>query len=102
MIPLADIDLRHEIPVKEYTDFVNHQRRARVQRIYSAKVEGRESIVTVAMYQGNGAEEVCSVLFLEMVSERFLEEWRQDIKKYMSFRPVPYSVPFPAHQFSNL
>jgi hypothetical protein len=30
--------------------------------MYSAKVDGRKSGVTVAMYQGDGAEEVSSVV----------------------------------------
>ncbi|KAJ7227972.1 hypothetical protein B0H12DRAFT_1059809, partial [Mycena haematopus] len=38
--------------------------------MYSARVEGRKSNLTVAMYQGNRAE----------------EEWRQDVAKYMSMR----------------
>ncbi|KAJ7229298.1 hypothetical protein B0H12DRAFT_231730 [Mycena haematopus] len=59
MIPLGDIDLRREIRLNN-TGVVNlGPERARARRLYSAKVEGRKSTVTVAMYQGNGAEEVC-------------------------------------------
>jgi hypothetical protein len=60
MIPLEDIDLRHEIRVDGDTGVVE---RAVVRRVYSARVEGRKSKFTVAMYQGNGAEEVCCILF---------------------------------------
>ncbi|KAF7340631.1 hypothetical protein MSAN_02135000 [Mycena sanguinolenta] len=71
MIPMGDIDLRHEIRVDNSTGVLNyHRQRAHVRRLYSAKVEGRKSTLTVAMYQGHGAE----------------EKWRQDIAKYMSMR----------------
>ncbi|KAJ7190482.1 hypothetical protein B0H12DRAFT_1172646 [Mycena haematopus] len=70
MIPLGDIDLRHEIRLKD-TGIVDYDRdRARVRRLYSAKIEGRKLTLTVAMYQGNGAE----------------EQWRKDVAKYMSMR----------------
>ncbi|KAJ7366411.1 hypothetical protein DFH08DRAFT_167291 [Mycena albidolilacea] len=69
MIPLRDIDLQHDIQVDQ--GVVAHQRRRGcVRRVYSAKVKGQKSKVTVAMYQGNGAE----------------EEWRRNIVKYMSIR----------------
>ncbi|KAJ7229320.1 hypothetical protein B0H12DRAFT_232269 [Mycena haematopus] len=73
MIPMGDIDLRHEIRVDEWTGAIsmNYQReRARIRRIYSARVKGRKSSVTVAMYQGSGAD----------------EEWRQDVAEYTSAR----------------
>ncbi|KAJ7227978.1 hypothetical protein B0H12DRAFT_1148214 [Mycena haematopus] len=71
MIPMGDIDLRHEIRVDKRTGAVNYDRhQARVRRMYSARVQGRKSALTVAMYQGNGAE----------------EEWRHDIAKYMAMR----------------
>jgi hypothetical protein len=60
MIPLGDIDLQYD------TGVIGRQRewgRPRVRRVYSAKVEGRNSNVTVAMYQGHGAEEVCPTVF---------------------------------------
>jgi hypothetical protein len=59
MIPLGDIDLQHEIG----SDFGTVDRRREhpgVRRVYSARVKGRESSVTVAMYRGDGAEEVYS------------------------------------------
>ncbi|KAF8203366.1 hypothetical protein K438DRAFT_2015123, partial [Mycena galopus ATCC 62051] len=62
MIPLADIDLQHEIRADPYRRVVYWQpERTHVRRIYIAKVEGRKS--TVAMYRGNDAE----------------EEWREDV-----------------------
>ncbi|KAJ6580611.1 hypothetical protein B0H19DRAFT_1111916 [Mycena capillaripes] len=70
MIPLGDIDLQHEIRVDNHAGIVNrHSKRARV-RVYSAKLNGQTSNMTVAMYLGNGAE----------------EEWKQDIARYMSIR----------------
>jgi hypothetical protein len=85
MIPLGDIDLRHEIG----SDFgvVDCRRgRARVRRVYTAKIEGRKSCVTVARYQGDGAEEVCPILLSEQVYNHPLQQWRQDIAKYMVVR----------------
>ncbi|KAJ7315706.1 hypothetical protein DFH08DRAFT_419117, partial [Mycena albidolilacea] len=71
MIPLGDIDLRHEIQVDSDKGVVGRQgKRICARRIYTAKVAGHKSKVTVAMYQGNSAE----------------EEWRRDIAKYMSIR----------------
>ncbi|KAF7340639.1 hypothetical protein MSAN_02135800 [Mycena sanguinolenta] len=71
MIPMRDIDLRHQIRVDECTSvaYLPQRPRACVRRIYSAKarVDGRRSNVTVAMYQGNVAE----------------EDWRQDIETYI-------------------
>ncbi|KAF7340641.1 hypothetical protein MSAN_02136000 [Mycena sanguinolenta] len=81
MIPLGDIDLRHQMRVDERVGVVDFQplERAFVRRVHSAKarIDGRKSRVTVAMYQGNGAE----------------EEWRQDIEKYMRLRQVSSTVP---------
>ncbi|KAF7340660.1 hypothetical protein MSAN_02138000 [Mycena sanguinolenta] len=73
MIPMGDIDLRHQIRVDDCTGVVCfQQQRACARRMYSAKViiAGRKSRVTVAVYQGEDAE----------------EEWRQDIAKHMSLR----------------
>jgi hypothetical protein len=62
MIPMGDIDLLEEIHL---TGIIgrHHPERTRVRRVYSAKIDGRKSGVTVAVYQGNGAEEVCCILF---------------------------------------
>jgi hypothetical protein len=61
MIPLGDIDLQREITL-DNTGVVNHRReRPRARRIYIAKIDGRQADVTVAVYQGQGAEEVCTV-----------------------------------------
>ncbi|KAF7377107.1 hypothetical protein MSAN_00129700 [Mycena sanguinolenta] len=74
MIPMGDIDLCHRIQVDECTGAVNSQphERACVRRVHSAKarIDGRTKRVTVAIYQGNTAE----------------EEWRQDIAQYMRLR----------------
>ncbi|KAJ7300930.1 hypothetical protein DFH08DRAFT_907575, partial [Mycena albidolilacea] len=75
MIPLGDIDLRHEIQVDRG---VIGRRRGQgcIRRVYSAKVQSRKSDFTVAMYQGNGAE----------------EDWRQAIAEHVSIRQVSSSV----------
>ncbi|KAJ6462911.1 hypothetical protein C8R45DRAFT_524444 [Mycena sanguinolenta] len=70
MFTIGDIDLRNEIRV----NYRGVEKQARVRRIYSARVEGRKDGLTVALYQGDSAE----------------EKWRQDIAKYMSMR---FAVP---------
>jgi hypothetical protein len=55
MIPLGDIDLQHEIRLNNRTGCV--------RRVYAARVKGRQSNMTVAMYQGHRAEEVCHPAF---------------------------------------
>jgi hypothetical protein len=60
MIPLGDIDLQREIRLDNHTGLVDHQRkRPRVRRLYTAKIDGQMSDLTVAIYQGEGAEAVC-------------------------------------------
>ncbi|KAF7377011.1 hypothetical protein MSAN_00119100 [Mycena sanguinolenta] len=76
MIPMCDIDLRHQIRVDKLrtneSGVVNAQSRGRacVRRMHSAMIAGRKSRVTVAIYQGDDAE----------------EEWCKDIATYMSLR----------------
>ncbi|KAF7346963.1 hypothetical protein MVEN_01449000 [Mycena venus] len=71
MVPLADIDLQHEIHLNDATGVVGRQRgQPYVRRIYSARVRGRNT--TVALYEGSGAE----------------EEWRKDVEHYMSLRQM--------------
>ncbi|KAF7340605.1 hypothetical protein MSAN_02132000 [Mycena sanguinolenta] len=74
MIRMEDVDLRREIRVDERRGVVNYQLHgpACVRRVHSAqaRIDGQRTRVTVAMYQGDGAE----------------EEWRDEIEKYMSMR----------------
>ncbi|KAJ7027267.1 hypothetical protein C8F04DRAFT_1267177 [Mycena alexandri] len=75
MIPMGDIDLQrqiraHEVRVGEDSGVIFRESRGWVRRVYSAKVEGRKSDMTVAIYEGEAAE----------------EEWRRDIAKYMTVR----------------
>jgi hypothetical protein len=66
-IPVGDIDLLREIRLDN--TFVDYQReRPRVRRVYTAKMEGRKSEVTVAIYQGEGAQEVCYLVLLALFS----------------------------------
>ncbi|KAJ7798809.1 hypothetical protein B0H14DRAFT_3492219 [Mycena olivaceomarginata] len=59
MIPLGDINLQHEVRLDDCMGFVKWRReRTCVRRLHSAKIEGRKSPVTVAVYQGDGAKEV--------------------------------------------
>lgn len=61
VIPMSDIDLQYEHKIH----LVNETgvTRASVRRVYSAKLDGRTSAMTVAVYQGDGAEEVRHILY---------------------------------------
>ncbi|KAJ7160338.1 hypothetical protein C8R46DRAFT_1107805 [Mycena filopes] len=70
MIPnLGDIVLQRELTSNEGSPVVSCRDRKCMRRVYSAKV-GQRSDLTVAMYEGESAE----------------EEWREDIERYMSIR----------------
>jgi hypothetical protein len=64
MIPMGDINLQHEISLDNNCTVLGcYQRKGvRVRRVYSARIDGRNSGVTVAMHQGDSAEEVCDSL----------------------------------------
>ncbi|KAF7337295.1 hypothetical protein MSAN_02282100 [Mycena sanguinolenta] len=66
----GDLKLVREIRLSTESGVVGHQtRRVGVRRtVYHAEIRGEPGTVTVAMYQGDGAE----------------EEWRKDIMKYES------------------
>ncbi|KAJ6523916.1 hypothetical protein DFH09DRAFT_1190084 [Mycena vulgaris] len=54
-IPLGDLDLRQEI----HGSMVNRRsRRGYARRIYHARIDGRNSKMTIALYQGKAAEKV--------------------------------------------
>ncbi|KAJ7021864.1 hypothetical protein C8F04DRAFT_257947 [Mycena alexandri] len=69
MIPLGDIDLQQELLVNMGSGVIGHGPRC-VRRVYAAKVHDRTSNVTVALYEGDGAEDV----------------WRRDVASYMAIR----------------
>ncbi|KAJ7669069.1 hypothetical protein B0H17DRAFT_1086889 [Mycena rosella] len=61
VIPLEDIDLRKQIRLDDEIGVVNRGgRRACVRRMYTARIEGKKSAMTVAVYQGDDAQEVGS------------------------------------------
>ncbi|KAJ7027344.1 hypothetical protein C8F04DRAFT_1122663, partial [Mycena alexandri] len=74
MIPMGDIDLQRQIRMDELrvenSGVFFRRGRGCLRRVYSAKVEGRKSDMTVAIYEGEAAD----------------EEWRRDIAKYMMLR----------------
>ncbi|KAJ7101828.1 hypothetical protein C8R43DRAFT_1047694 [Mycena crocata] len=71
MIPLGDIDLRREIRLDSKYGTVGRQRgRGSACRMYSAKLDGRRSDMTVILYRGTNAE----------------ENWREDISKHSYLR----------------
>jgi hypothetical protein len=85
MVPLGDIDLHREIRLSNDTGVVDRRReRSGVRRLYSARLEGQNT--TVAIYQGPGAEEVCYISPFYSCISKVLQEWQQDIAKYMSVR----------------
>ncbi|KAJ6518423.1 hypothetical protein DFH09DRAFT_1373446 [Mycena vulgaris] len=64
MIPMGDLDLREEIRPRHRSGVVYpREGRASVRRVYSARVHGSKSKMTVAVYQGENAEEVCCRCF---------------------------------------
>ncbi|KAJ7760211.1 hypothetical protein DFH07DRAFT_957593 [Mycena maculata] len=75
-IPLGDIYLQNELELDRGSHTVGHLRdRGFVRRVYSARVVGLDGNLTVAMYQGDGAQ----------------KEWREDILRYTWLRN-PYFV----------
>jgi hypothetical protein len=58
-IPMEDINLQCEIRLNKDSGVADYRRGRRgFRRVYSAKIDLRKSSVTVAMYQGEKAEEV--------------------------------------------
>ncbi|KAJ7017087.1 hypothetical protein C8F04DRAFT_480958 [Mycena alexandri] len=71
MIPMGDIDLQQLLQVNKGSGTISWRGERRcARRVYSAKVDGRTSNMTVVVYQGDKAE----------------EEWRRDIALYMALR----------------
>jgi hypothetical protein len=70
VIPLGDIDLLQEIQLDDETYIVNRAgQRPHLRRIYAAKIHGQNSNRTVAIYQGDGAEEVRYIKLLPVFSD---------------------------------
>ncbi|KAJ6543016.1 hypothetical protein B0H19DRAFT_1268193 [Mycena capillaripes] len=70
MIPLGDLDLRHEIQLKAGSAVVRRRHAACVRRVYTARIAGLPSPMTAAVFQGEGAE----------------EQWRAEISQYSDLR----------------
>ncbi|KAJ7687129.1 hypothetical protein B0H17DRAFT_699641 [Mycena rosella] len=88
VIPLGDLDLRHEIRLNYDTGIVNHhQRRGPVRRMHSARIHGSESTMTVAIYEGDKTEGVrFSVSFPQILLDIYLQDWREAISKHSNLR----------------
>ncbi|KAF7364423.1 hypothetical protein MSAN_01103300 [Mycena sanguinolenta] len=72
-IPLGNLDLRSEILLDAAAGAVwrhHEQKRASVRRMYSARVVGHTEPMTVALYQGDNAE----------------EEWKRDLARHSGLR----------------
>ena len=68
VIPLGDIDLQCEIRLDVGRNVVDRWcERTTVRRVYAAKIEGRSSDMTVAMYEGHSAEEVRSFMSVSII-----------------------------------
>ncbi|KAJ7034847.1 hypothetical protein C8F04DRAFT_1347072 [Mycena alexandri] len=86
MIQIGDIDLQRELTVNKESGVLGHRRKYNcVRRVYSAKLSGRKGDWTVAMYQGNGAE----------------EDWGQDREISGPIQNIP-SFPFAHHEGVSL
>ncbi|KAJ7439636.1 hypothetical protein B0H11DRAFT_2102129 [Mycena galericulata] len=72
VVPLGDLDLRNEIRLDDSKSGVVHKQYLKnpVRRIYTARIDGRQSDMTVAVYQGPQAE----------------ENWKREIQKYSMLR----------------
>jgi hypothetical protein len=56
---MGEIDLQRELRLNKHSGVADYRReRCSVRRVYSAKIDCGKSSVTVAMYQGEKAEEV--------------------------------------------
>jgi hypothetical protein len=87
MIPLDEIDLLEEIRLEDETYIVKRGgQRPHLRRIYAAKIEGRKSCLTVALYQGDGAEEVWYIKLLPVFSDLPAQNWRGDVERHSIVR----------------
>jgi hypothetical protein len=58
-IAMGDIDLQREIHLNKHSGVADYWReRHSIRKVYSAKIDRGKSSATVAMYQGEKAEEV--------------------------------------------
>ncbi|KAJ7509111.1 hypothetical protein B0H11DRAFT_1363077 [Mycena galericulata] len=69
-IPLGDVDLRHEIRIDASGGVHWQGARACARKIYSARIQGIHSDMTVAVYQGENAE----------------ERWKRDVAQHSGSR----------------
>ncbi|KAJ7238652.1 hypothetical protein C8J57DRAFT_1193645 [Mycena rebaudengoi] len=67
---MGDLDLRTEIYLDRNSVVRRREKQASARRMYSARIPSVDSKMTVAVYQGNNAE----------------EEWREDIQRYLWLR----------------
>ncbi|KAJ7111704.1 hypothetical protein C8R44DRAFT_798511, partial [Mycena epipterygia] len=71
VIPMGDLDLRNEIRLGCKSGILHvRNEQGSVKRMYSARIHGSKSKMTVAMYRGYNAE----------------EEWRQDVSRHSWLR----------------
>jgi hypothetical protein len=66
---VGDIDLLREIRLDKRSIADYHCDRPRVRRVYTAKIEGRKSEATVAVYQGEGAHEVSYIYYSPLYTD---------------------------------
>jgi hypothetical protein len=87
MIPLGDIDPRREKKLNRETGVVERPRRC-IRSVYSAKIRGQLSDMTVALYQGEGAEEVGLRIIYRNSNGLREQGWQEDISKISWLRQV--------------
>jgi hypothetical protein len=89
MIPLGHLDLRNEIRFKAGSDTVyRRDGQVSVRKVYSARIHGCQSNMTVAVYEGDNAEEACPLIFPLLDSHSYWssQEWHREISKYAQLR----------------
>lgn len=93
IIPLGDIDLLQEIQLDDETYLVKRAGQRphlgviyRSGWMYTADIEGRKSNLTVALYQGAGAEEVRYIKLLPVFSDLPVQNWRGDVERHSIVR----------------
>ncbi|KAF7333217.1 hypothetical protein MSAN_02429000 [Mycena sanguinolenta] len=85
-IPLGSIDLRNEIRLEPAGVISRNRGQGAVRRLYSARVGCRNKPMTVALYQGDHAEEARFLYQPEVVVLIHRQEWRKSVSIHSGLR----------------
>jgi hypothetical protein len=87
VIPLGHINLLHPIGLHGASGVANRKYgRNSVRRMYSAHIHDYKSTLAVALYQGEGAEDVCKGFRVRVSRSLPLQRWREDFSRYSKLR----------------